>query len=77
MTESSKPDRVYRDAATGEYVTEEYAREHPDTTVSEPAGPEATLDEVDRDSDRGVLSEDATPGRQGGPWPGIHPSYEV
>jgi len=25
----------YRDAGTGEYVTEEYAEEHPDTTVAE------------------------------------------
>jgi hypothetical protein len=25
----------YRDATTGEYVTEEYAKEHPDTTVAE------------------------------------------
>ena len=25
----------YRDAVSGEYVTEEYAREHPDTTVAE------------------------------------------
>jgi hypothetical protein len=26
---------AWRDAITGEYVTEEYAREHPDTTVRE------------------------------------------
>lgn len=26
---------VYRDASSGEYVTAEYAAEHPDTTVSE------------------------------------------
>jgi hypothetical protein len=25
----------YRDAVTGEYVTKEYADEHPDTTVAE------------------------------------------
>lgn len=29
------PDKRYRDAVTGEYVTEEYAAEHPDTTVAE------------------------------------------
>lgn len=27
--------KVWRDAVTGEFVTEEYASEHPDTTVSE------------------------------------------
>jgi hypothetical protein len=27
---------AYRDAVTGEYVTPEYAKEHPDTTVREP-----------------------------------------
>jgi hypothetical protein len=27
--------KVYRDAINGEYVTPEYAAEHPDTTVSE------------------------------------------
>jgi hypothetical protein len=33
----------YRDAVSGEYVTEEYAREHPDTTVAETADDEDTL----------------------------------
>lgn len=28
-------DKKYRDAVTGEYVTEEYALENPDTTVAE------------------------------------------
>lgn len=27
--------KVYRSAVTGEYVTEEYAEENPETTVSE------------------------------------------
>lgn len=41
MTDTTPdPDRkVYRDAVTGEYVTEEYAAEHPDTTVSETVVP--------------------------------------
>lgn len=30
----AKPPK-YRDAETGEYVTEEYARKHPKTTVAE------------------------------------------
>lgn len=30
-------EKTYRDAVTGEYVTEEYAQAHPDTTVSEKA----------------------------------------
>lgn len=28
-------EKKYRDAVTGEYVTEEYALENPDTTVAE------------------------------------------
>lgn len=28
-------EKKYRDAVTGEYVTKAYAKEHPDTTVSE------------------------------------------
>jgi hypothetical protein len=28
-------ERKFRDASTGEYVTPEYAAEHPDTTVAE------------------------------------------
>lgn len=32
-------DKKYRDAVTGEYVTEEYAEEHPDTTVGETVHP--------------------------------------
>lgn len=36
------PEYRYRDAATGRYVTEEYALAHPETTISEevtPGGP--------------------------------------
>ena len=29
------PDVNYRDAKTGQYVTENYAKRHPDTTVKE------------------------------------------
>jgi len=28
-------EKIYRSAITGRFVTEEYAREHPDTTVGE------------------------------------------
>ncbi len=34
---------VYRDAGTGEYVTEEYAKANPGTTVSETETPPATV----------------------------------
>lgn len=34
--------KLYRDAASGEYVTKEYADEHPDTTVAEGVAPYAT-----------------------------------
>lgn len=39
MTDSSHT--VYRDAATGEFVTAEYAAAHPDTTVAETVEPPA------------------------------------
>lgn len=38
MQHTEQPgDKSFRDAVTGEYVTEEYALAHPDTTVSEKA----------------------------------------
>jgi hypothetical protein len=36
---------AYRDAGTGEYVTPEYAKEHPDTTVREEVKPHAPAPE--------------------------------
>jgi hypothetical protein len=33
--ETNNEKTVYRNASTGEYVTEEYAKEHPDITISE------------------------------------------
>lgn len=38
---------VYRDAVTGEYVTAEYAAEHPDTTVSETVEDDAPAQPAD------------------------------
>lgn len=35
----------YRDAITGEYVTEAYALEHPDTTVKETEDPKRSKDD--------------------------------
>lgn len=48
--------KVYRDAVTGEYVTAEYAAEHPDTTVSETVpddSPEAAAADQVEAADRG------------------------
>jgi hypothetical protein len=33
---SKKNDKVYREADKGRYVTKEYAKSHPKTTVAEP-----------------------------------------
>ena len=33
---TQKPPRVYRDAATGRFVTKKYAKKHPKRTVKEP-----------------------------------------
>jgi len=44
---------VYRDAGTGEYVTEEYAKANPGTTVSE-------TEEVPPATVTGVLQEEVT-----------------
>ena len=33
---TQKPPRIYRDAATGRFVTKKYAKKHPKRTVKEP-----------------------------------------
>ncbi|HUW95850.1 MAG TPA: multidrug transporter [Anaerolineae bacterium] len=35
MPKKSKPRTLYRSAVNGQFVTEEYARNHPSTTVKE------------------------------------------
>lgn len=60
MTET---ERRYRDAATGEYVTEAYATEHPDTTVAETVA--EIPDDHDTDDDHDDHDSDDVPEQEG------------
>lgn len=53
--------RRYRDARTGRYVAQDYAEQHPDTTVSE-TSPRAALHIISTDEQH---SDDQGPGGAG------------
>lgn len=55
--EQSMAERRSRDAVTGEFVTEEYAAAHPDTTVTETVDDEGPLDPEEGPLDDGPVPD--------------------